>query len=117
MISPQVLHFTHKPLGISCFFVLVSEIFGFSFSSNTAMTNLLRDGKGYGISCPPANHKTLAQQSSIAPVGKISPVRTRDGLGLLVSAATRLARQREPQFPWLQPTVRLWHNYRGLPRL
>jgi hypothetical protein len=35
MISPHCLHFTHKPLGISCFFVLVSEIFG--FSSNTAM--------------------------------------------------------------------------------
>src|ERR1017187_1750101 len=74
MISPQVLHFTHKPLGISCFFVLVSEIFGFSFSSNTAMTNLLPATTRAHATSTPANTKTLTQLSSIAPVGKHPPL-------------------------------------------
>src|SRR5579862_1358323 len=59
MISPHCLHLTHNPLGISCFFVFVSEIFGFSFSSNTAMRvdSLCDQG-------------TLTQRHHVAPVGK-----------------------------------------------
>ena len=36
MISPHVLHFTHKPLGISCFFVLPEH------RRKTVATRLLR---------------------------------------------------------------------------
>src|SRR5579859_2804699 len=85
MISPHCLHFTHNPLGISCFFVLVSEIFGFSFSSNTAMRldSLYNDGKSSIPACHRASRKSGRQISRDSTF-----LRARD-MGMLVAARLR----------------------------